>query len=222
MVPYRSSCRYRDRAWGWVRARYQEQHPDWKVTVAEPQHGDWSKASALMPAIARSSADVIVVADADVWVNNLDQAVDAIKVTGWAVPHRWVLRLSDRSTRNLLAGVDDVEVETVQRPYVGWIGGGLVVIRRDLALEIPMDPRFLFWGGEDESWGYALQTLAGRPWRGKAPLMHLWHPPAERMSRRMGTEANDKLCKRYMKARTDPVRMAAIVKEAQQCLSKLS
>jgi hypothetical protein len=64
-----------------------------------------------------------------------------------------------------------------------------------------MDSRFVGWGQEDESWAYALQTLAGQPWRGAADLFHLWHPTPPRVERRRGSIEGWRLMKRYRKAR---------------------
>jgi len=40
------------------------------------------------------------------------------------------------------------------------------------------------WGREDDSWGVALKTLAGKPFHLRGRLWHLWHPPQARPDRR--------------------------------------
>lgn len=69
-------------------------------------------------------------------------------------------------------------------------------------------------GQEDESWAIALATLAGPPWRGEADLIHLWHPPERRMSRRKGSPESWALYHRYREAAGDRAAMKELLKEA--------
>jgi hypothetical protein len=213
LIPWRGGCPHRERALAWCSARY-----PWKATLAvgpEP----WVKGQAIAPALERSEADVVVVADADVWCDHVEEAVAAVNLGApWALPHRGVFRLNERGTELLLADDERWRNEPLeQRAYLGTVGGGIVVAPRELLLEIPLDPRFVGWGQEDESWGAALETRAGRPHRGRHPLLHLWHPPQPRMSRRHGSEVSRELGARYEAARGDADRMKALIEEAR-CL----
>lgn len=183
--------------------------------MAEAAEGPWIKAAAVMPAIAASEAEIVVVADADVWCEGLPAAVDAV-VAGhpWSVPHRMVRRLNETATAEVLGGRDPASVsdrELVQRPYVGIFGGGVVVARRRLLLEVPLDARFIGWGREDNAWGEALQTLAGGPWRAGDPLYHLWHPPQSRPTRAKGNPASEALRKKYLQAFGKPDEMRRLL-----------
>jgi len=169
-----------------------------------------------MPAVEASSADVLVIADADVWCDGLDAAVRAVAGGApWSQPHRMVHRLSETATERVLAGADWHGLPLAQWPYVGFEGGGIVVARRETLLEVPM-PVFFGWGGEDESHAHALRTLAGPPWRGDADLVHCWHPPQERMSRRWGSDEGRALVKRFQAARGNPAAMRQLLKEVRQ------
>lgn len=214
LIPFRGGCRWRERALDFVRCRYR-----WPVTIASAPAGPWCKANALMPAVAASCADVLVVADADVFTDGLTDAVDAVHSgAAWAVPHRMVHRLNQTGTRAVLAGADWQIQPLAQPPYLGFEGGGIVVIRRDVALDVPM-PVFEGWGGEDESWAMALYTLAGVPWRGVADLVHLWHPPQRRMSRRWGSTEGRALVLRFQAARGNPAVMRELLEEVSPCRS---
>lgn len=221
VVPWRAGCPHRERAWAWVRGQHEATH-SWEVVVAESRPGPWVKAAAVNEAVARSAAEVIVVADADVWCEGLPAAVEAVLAgEPWAIPHRGVFRLSEHSTDRVLAG-EAREWEALgleQAAYLGWEGGGFVVARRETLLEVPMDERFVGWGHEDESWALALYTLAGRPWRGRVPLVHLWHPPQERRDRRRGSDDNWALFRRYTAVRNDPDAMRALLEEVAACSS---
>jgi hypothetical protein len=74
-----------------------------------------------------------------------------------------------------------------QRAYRGVLGGGITVVNRNTYQDIPLDPGFIGWGQEDESWGIALRGLAGPGFNGREELWHLWHPPMERKTRGTGS-----------------------------------
>lgn len=214
VIPWRGGCEWRERALEFVRSQY-----EWPVTIAPAPDGVWCKAAAVMPAVEASSADVLVIADADVWCDGLDLAVEAVaQGAPWAIPHRLVHRLSAAGTEAMLAGADWRGLPLAQWPYVGFAGGGVVVARRETLLDVPM-PVFLGWGGEDESHAHALRTLVGPPWRGAADLVHLFHPPQERMSRRWGSVAGRALVERFQAASGDPDEMRELLKGVTPCPS---
>lgn len=202
IIPWRPGCPHRARALEHVLSLH-----EYPVTIAEAPPGDWCKALAVMPAVERSSADVIVLADADVWTDGIEAAVKAVEdEAAWAIPHQLVRRLDENGGE-------------AERPYVGIEGGGIVVARRETLLDVPLDPRFVGWGQEDESHGVALTTLHGRPWRGTADLTHFHHPPQPRLSRARGSRESWELRRRYMRARHDKRAMRELVAEAREALS---
>ncbi len=215
VIPWMGGCPWRERALEFVRGRY-----GWPVTIAEAPPGPWCKAAAVMPAVEASSADVLVIADADVFTDGLEAAVDAVEQGApWAVPHLRVHRLNEIATGRVLAGGDWREQPVAQWPYIGFEGGGIVVLRRSDYLRAPLDERSVGFGGEDESWACALTTVVGEPWRGTADLAHMWHPPQERMSRRWGSEESKALALRYHAANGDADAMRALLEEVTPCRS---
>lgn len=219
IIPWRAGCVHRSAALNWVLDRYETEQPGWRVTIAPaPPEGPWCKARAVMPAARFSTADVIVVADADVWCDELPDAVDAVEQGApWAIPHRLVARLSAATTRGLLDGSDDLP-DYDERPYPGVPGGGLLVLPAAVLRAIPIDPRFEGWGQEDESWACALRTLLGPEERLAGDLLHLWHPPQPRITRTRGSMDGWRLRRRYLKARSDPAAMRALLEEAHLAL----
>ena len=211
IIPYAGTDRDRLRALVWVMERC-----NYRYTVATGEL-PFNKACAFMPAVKRSKADIIVMHDADVWTEGLEKAVDAV-INGeeWAIPHWYVFRLSRDATSEYIR---EGRIGELARPiYVGMPGGGILVARRDTILDIPMDPRFESWGHEDESWAMALWCLKGEPWRGEAPLIHLWHPLEARLGQRMGSHAGWDLRNRYARVRFDLPGMRDLVTEAQDAL----
>lgn len=217
IIPWRGGCPFREAALEWVLRRWRDTHPAWPVTLAELPDGPWIKANAVNPAVAAAREDYVIVADSDVWSDYVPAAVEALARKNWSMPHRPVFRLTQAATAQVLAGADLTDFGRhrglTERPYFGAPAGGMLCARRQTLIEIPMDPRFVGWGGEDYSLGDALSTLAGRPARADRPLWHLWHPPQERLSRRVGTRENQELRRRYLSAFNHPERMKALVSE---------
>jgi hypothetical protein len=104
--------------------------------------------------------------------------------------------------------------DLARRPYRGVEGGGISVLTRDLYAQVPLDPRYVGWGQDDESHGLALNTIAGRRWRGVAPLWHLWHDPQPRLNAHVGSAQSRALHVRYQyAAKAGPAAMRALLAE---------
>lgn len=196
---------------GWYRTR------GYRVTVACATGTPWCKADAYNGPVADSTADVVVLADADSFpaADALQQAIVAATRVGWAAPFRKVRRLTADATLTLLDCTPDVDqpprtdVEADVHDVLP--GGGIVVMRRSLALACgPYDPRFAGWGGEDYALGNAARTLS------KAaaalipgPLWHCWHPRGHAQM----SPATKALSNRYRRALFDSAAMQALIEE---------
>lgn len=216
IVPFAGDCQHRRAAWQHLKRLYR-----WPVIEATPPAASpWVKALAVMPAIAASSAEVVVVADADCWSDGLGAAVTAVECGWpWAIPHDHVHRLSEAATTRVLGGQRWEGQELAEQPYRGVPGGGFVVAPRETLLRVPLDPRFEGWGQEDASWAIALGWLCGPGWRGSAPLVHLWHPPQRRQQRKLGSMAGWRLQRRYARARRSRAELSELVAEARRLLA---
>jgi hypothetical protein len=218
VIPWRPALG-RERAHAWVLQRWREHFPSWQVVTGRAPDGPWRKGAAVRDGLARTSGSTVIVADADVWCDSIEEAVD--EVAGgrarWAMPHKLVRRLTEEATEKVLRGgpLDGATVET----HRGMPGGGMVVLARAVATGVPMDPGFEGWGQEDEAWAVALETLAGPMWRGTTDLVHLWHPPADRLNRRVGSPESQARLGRYLEARDRPDTMRALL--AEFCTSPL-
>lgn len=218
VVPFRGGCPHREAAWAYIQRLYAQRHPDWQVIEAfqVPESGTWRKATAINPAVESCDAEIIIQADADIWTEGLADAVEAVEDGAlWALPHTQVRRLSAEGTAAVLTGAPWADQPLAQRSYQGIIGGGYVVAPRVALQAVPLDPRFVGWGNEDEAHAMALSTLLGEPWRGAADLIHLWHPPQERWTRRRGSRESWALRQRYAAARDDHTAMSALIEESR-------
>lgn len=218
LMPSGITDEWRARARVYVEQWYRRHFPDVElVTGSCAAAGEWSKGEAIADAYARTSADVLVLADADSFMldpGHLRTAIDLVQHAGhpYAVPHSKVYRLrADETTRIEDAPELAPRLGYTARPvYEGPIGGGITVVSRS-AFELVrgIDRRFLGWGGEDLAFGWALQTLAGDGPRLEGRLVHLWHPhPAPNLR---GSPASEELVAQYREARGVARRMAAVV-----------
>ena len=214
VIPWRDvGCVHRQRSLRWCLDRWRELGRTVRLglSVGDP----WVKADAVDHGVAPLPDDtVVVIADADVWCDGIDAAIDAVTSGShrWAKPHRLVHRLDDATTAATHDG-GPLGGKLDQAPYVGKTGGGMLVTTAATYREIPLDPRFQGWGQEDESWGLALQCLAGPGFLGDAHLWHLWHPPQPRLSRVIGSRAGQQLHARYKAVSSTPAAMRSLIAE---------
>jgi len=212
VIPYRETDDHRAIALGFV-LQHLALWP--AVTVSADTEGDWCKARAVRRALVADDDSPLVIHDADVVVptSALVAAVRAVDDGApWAVPHTLVHRLDRLTTIEFIESREMPEhTRLVRPPYVGVAGGGITVIDRKVYDDCPLDPRFVTWGSEDEAWGWALSTLHGPPWRGDAPLVHLFHPHAAPGARRSIRIDSEKLWRAYRAYRGDVNLMRQLV-----------
>lgn len=219
---------YRNAAWTWLRRRYEALFPDWGIRVGTGERKVWRKGAAIDHAIRESTAEVVVISDADCIVprDALQNAVRLVQSgeAAWVMPHGMVYRLSDTTTDHLLTKDPTITVEAIdlhpsrlhRPPYVGSQGGGVLVVGRAEYLATRGIPKvFVGWGAEDEALAVILDTLLGPHTRfTDIPLVHLWHPhqrSENRQAQVAQSEKNRLIFERYLRARGDQAKMWALV-----------
>lgn len=226
VVPMRGLDDQRALLWEWLSAVLALRHPDWEIVTASDMRADgrpFNRAAALIEGIRQASGDVIVVLDADTWSDRLDDAVEMVNTgqADWCMPHDTYVRLDEQATVAVLGGAhpgsQDSEPRWAEPPYAQRPGACPLVIRRDLALRIPPDQRYEGWGGEENSWGWALTALHGPVARLTGRAWHLWHEPQPHPTRHTGSPATEKLKARYKAAAATwgTEAMAQLVAEAR-------
>lgn len=214
LVPYRPDGGQRERVWEeFLRGKWGEHFPEWEVVTGTCPDGPWVKSLAVADALSRASGDLLVLSDADVWTDGIEEAVWQLRDHQWAIPHTMVHRLSRFATDDVMAGLPIDEDDLDEPKHLGQLAGGMTAIRRKLYEEAPIDPRFRGWGQEDWAAALAWRALGGAPWRGHDPLWHFWHPPMPRKNRSVGSDESMRLYTRYLNATYNQVAMRRIIGE---------
>ncbi len=215
VVPWRETPE-RIRQWAYVRMALQTAYPAWPIRLGSCRDNEpFNRSAAIVSAALASDATTLVIHDSDViFTGPLGESVDYVEMSQhWAVPHTHLRRLTEGATESVLDGsVALGPALALEEPkYVGNPTGPLVVMPREMRLDVPPDVRFKGWGQEDEAWGAALVRLVGRPWRGPHTLYHLWHPPAERRDRMVGSDASEDLRAAYDRCSRSVLAMRGLV-----------
>ena len=222
VIPYGGDDPHRDRALEWVTAEWAKL--GYSIAIGIHNDGPWCKAKAVavaLDAAAPADNDILIIADADVWPARLQDSLRRV-VDGanrWAMAHRLVVRFNEEATRLIYDGMPFSGFSKNshdQRPYNGTVGGGCVIIPAIRYRQVPLDPRFAGWGQEDESWGMALTTMFGQPYRGGGDLYHLWHPAPDRRDRVVGSNEGEALRNRYRLARGREQQTMALLDEFRE------
>jgi len=209
---------WRARALEFVAGWYSLHFPRWDLVEGTVPDGEpWSKGAAVRAAVDATSAEILILADADSFLTSPRTLLDAVDMISngnarWVVPHGNVYRLREAETERIHADPSSAPRlgHTVRATYEGPPGGGITVVARDTFEDVGgIDDRFLGWGGEDVAFGWALETLAHPTERLGAPLVHLWHPhPAPTLR---GSPESEELVARYTAARGLVRRVRAVV-----------
>lgn len=223
LVPWVGGDSHREASWEWNHRRLASEHAGWEIIQGTSNAVGFSRTQALLDARRRTTAEVLVAHDADVFMDPADllDLVEAVSDRRWSVPGT-LHRLSEESSRQAMRGVDWRGLPLSQdnrqdmRPYRIHECGTVVALTSAAFDTAPPDPRFVRWGSEDDAWAAALRTLVGPPARTGVDVVHLWHPAEPRKSRAVGNDANRNLARRYQNARRSTDLMRTLIAEHAQ------
>lgn len=212
VVPWRPNPS-RQAAWELVRDWWTTHLPDAEIITADTPHQPFVVAAARNEGVRlaeRSGADVVVVADADTIPDptGLSEAIDAAADGKIHQPYSRFGYLRRAATERA--------IESRQWPTpktnLGRVSGGVWVCTPEAWRAVGgMDERFRAWGGEDDAFLAAAQTLRGFVCH-TGVGMSLWHTYGHRYLGRQH-RLNVALLRRYHRARGDIAAMRKLVSE---------
>lgn len=201
----------RQAAFGAVRAFYAEHLPEAMIVTGDAGGSLFSRAGSRNVAVdlaTEAGAAVLVVADADTIPEaaSLHAAIDACDDYRLHYAYDRFAYLDETETADFLAAG--------QRPDRGLPHNSSVMVCRPRVWEAVggQDTRFDGWGGEDDAFFLAVNTLIGPPVWHPGLAVSLWHTPC----RDVGSERwspNGALAARYAAASGDPTRMQLLLDE---------
>jgi glycosyltransferase involved in cell wall biosynthesis len=227
IVPFAPDGGAREEAWDWLQRRYEALVPEWDIRLGTSTPLLWRKGEAIAEALDGCSASVLVIADADclVPIAALRRGVELVETgrASWVVPHTLVHRLKEDASRSYLERDPSAPAEipppaSLERPpYLGYEGGGILVVGRSEFEATGGIPReFVGWGAEDEALAVILSTLVGPATRLESDLVHFWHKPqlgrGAATKRGPGYRQNRALYQRLLRSSGDPERLFAAVR----------
>lgn len=230
----------RERIWEWLRRYWRHELPQAEIIVGRDCRTPFSKTAAVNEAATRASGDILVILDADAYMDGevLTDAAREIRHarrTGrrlWLVPYRRFYRLSRRATIRILVSSPwrprrqplppkpfDLDGAAGDKPNYGHHYAAMaMVLPREAFDELGgMDERFCGWGAEDISFMRALDTIYAPHKTLDRSVFHLYHKKLNtswgRRWEGQRTHEFANLGSRYSAAYGDRRRMRSLVAE---------
>lgn len=229
LIPFRDSTGERSRLIKYLVPKWQAHMPDAEIIVASDD-GDnpFSKTIAVNNAYKQATTDILIMMDADCWVqpNVLRKGADIIKKrrAPWVRPCNKVLRINKNKTdfilqQNYLKRFPHISKDDCDRitPVVGLVA----MFTREGFEDIGgMDPRFRGWGWEDNAFNSLMDSVYGKHLLMNYPVYHLWHPRFYSDNNKPVWEGQDKRNNEigtiYKRNRRSKTAMLNLAKEVQE------
>lgn len=228
IIPFQTDHGPRERAFKWIKRYYAAVMPEAELCVGTFD-GEISKSKAVNLAAKKATRDIFVIADADV-VYNPKIIVKAIKLldeAAWVVPFTKINNIEKKGVQKLLKTKPkwpmDVKMKECTQAdwlYKGFAGKLIVIPRVKFERVGGFDERFIGWGGEDDAFSYAVQTLCGNIVNVEEKIYHLWHPASNYRTNPNG-KANAKLRNRYKHAMGNKKEIIKLINERNSNLEKI-
>jgi hypothetical protein len=241
LVPYRETNSVeRTMNWAWLQEYYKENMQEaFELIIGTNNEIPFCKSAAVNDAFKRSSGDIIVILDADCFIDTctISTLADRIRAARhsnrklWFIPYRRFYRLSAPATDELLMSDPHDPMKFADPPpaydldhthgisFGHWYGALIQIMPREAFVDGGgMDERMKGWGGEDISFLHAIDTMFGRHKTFDGPVYHMWHPTiagvwqqTRQWEGQERPEMNDHLTTQYTLSTGDKLRMRELL-----------
>lgn len=181
VVPWKPDGSVRSRNWEWVHARWKALYPTWEIAVVAMPAGRFNTAAAVNHGAERAAGRIVVVAYADIAVDDawMLDAVETVDDGATVAAPAVQCRLGRFESYDLLRLPPEMPLPDLD-PHADGIERrdlwpGIAVTTRRHLLDHPFDEGFTGWGYAGEAWMAATAALGGRVAR-SGHAWHLWHP----------------------------------------------
>jgi hypothetical protein len=203
IIPYRASKKYsrQGKNFRWLKEYWECNLPGAEVIQGKDHCKDksFSKSVAVNHGVRKSTGDILVIVDADGYleIESVLKAAREIRKARklgrklWFIPYRKFYRLTDEAAQKVLDSEPCDPYQFPTPPYTRdiqcqlgsgkgrghWFGALVQIVPREAFDCVGgWDVRFRGWGGEDHSIMRATDTLFGRHKTLPGAVFHLWHP----------------------------------------------
>jgi Glycosyltransferase like family 2 len=184
IIPFHSKDPYRKKALSVVMNYYKTLFPNTDIIIASDGNDPYSKSAAINKAVKKANTEFTAIVDADILCpkNAILSGLKLLEYFPLILPFNNVCDLSRLLSEKLyekpnfslntsmLHGKNRHNKKSV--PV-----GGINLINKTCFMKIKgFDERFIGWGGEDDSFVAACDTICGPHKRLIGDVYHLWHP----------------------------------------------
>jgi predicted glycosyltransferase involved in capsule biosynthesis len=189
LIPYKSDHSYRERNLEWIKKRYSILMPNAEICIGTCPSEPFSRSAAINNAYKISTRDILVISDADVFldVKLIKLGAAALEESPWVIPYDNINYLSLEGTTALLKEEPTANIEnSISHQniynYSGYkIFGGLCILKKECFEKVGgFDEAFIGWGCEDDAFQRKMDAVCGKHIRFHSCLWHLYHPSALR------------------------------------------
>lgn len=217
LIPFKSDYGQRDKNWSWVRQRYEKLIPEAEICLGNYPYEPFSRSRAINQAARLATRDIFLIADTDIIfdLNDLTRWLELLSQYTWVIPFSKRYNLTPDKTNWLLQqdyGIDIKNVSLGSLEIIECPGSLNLVPRRYFEVIGGFDTRFEGWGGEDNAFKMAMDTLCGPSINADNVVWHLWHPPANINSNQY--QLNYSLYEKYCQASGNRTAMLKLAKNS--------
>ncbi|MFZ7944747.1 galactosyltransferase-related protein [Neobacillus sp. 19] len=218
IIPFQTDHGPREEAFEWIKRYYAAVMPDAELCLGVYSDNEINKSKAVNQAVKKATKDILVIADADIVYDPkiILKSIELLKEAAWVVPFTEIYDVPKEATKYLISKQPSwplrVGVEECNKAnwiYKGFAGKLNVIPRANFEAVGGFDERFIGWGGEDDAFSHAVNTICGKFVNIEAKVFHLWHPTAYTDS----NLNNQKLLNRYLSASGNKYDMLKIITE---------
>ncbi len=243
LIPFRSKCKIRRSHFKWLLQYVRHELPEAEIIIGKSRSKVFCKGEALNNAFNKSTGDVIVVLDADAYIDGAviercaNRILEELSYGNrlWFVPYRNLYRLTEGATERVVSSDPTSPVRIPSPPprvyienqgdsskYGHRYGAMITMFPREAMNYIKnFDERFKGWGGEDIALLRALDTLYCKHKTTANSVFHLWHPfhgesfKTRRWDDQEVANSNAELANKYNLATRQPGKMKAIISASE-------
>ncbi|MFF2448550.1 galactosyltransferase-related protein [Neobacillus sp. NPDC058068] len=230
IIPFQTDYGPRAEAFEWLKRYYAAEMPEAELCLGLYNGNDINKAKAVNLAAKKATRDIFVIADADIVYDPqiILDSIHLLKKVAWVVPFTEIYDIPKYESRKLFKKTPKwpLDVELANCIKANWIYNGFagklnVIPRKNFEAVGGFDERFVGWGGEDDAFSHAVNTLCGHFVNYRARIFHLWHPSSH-YGTNPNSEANHKLLNRYISASGNKYETVKLVKEREGYQEKMN